>query len=185
MATVSSSHQVSLGKSGNIWATLTEIGAAMGWAALPSGIIVMWAGTLATIPSGWRLCDGSSGTPDLRDKFVKGAANLANPGSTGGASTHTHSVTTNVAVADHASHTHTLATIAGTVSGSTTTNNIVQTGGGLSTASGTGNNANLRSSTTTGGPSATLTHAVTNNAVTTGSTNNEPPYYTVAYIQKI
>jgi len=39
----------------------------------PSGIIVMWHGSVATIPSGWYLCDGNNGTPDLRDRFIVGA----------------------------------------------------------------------------------------------------------------
>jgi microcystin-dependent protein len=37
-------------------------------------MIMMWSGTIATIPSGWLLCDGTNGTPDLRDKFVIGAS---------------------------------------------------------------------------------------------------------------
>ena len=40
---------------------------------IPSGLIAMWKGSVATIPAGWALCDGSNGTPDLRDKFVVGA----------------------------------------------------------------------------------------------------------------
>lgn len=40
---------------------------------IPTGVIWMWSGTIATIPSGWALCDGSNGTPDLRDRFVVGA----------------------------------------------------------------------------------------------------------------
>lgn len=35
------------------------------------GIIVMWSGT--TIPSGWALCDGTNGTPDLRGRFILGS----------------------------------------------------------------------------------------------------------------
>lgn len=38
-----------------------------------TGAILLWYGLIATIPSGWRLCDGTNGTPDLRDKFVVGA----------------------------------------------------------------------------------------------------------------
>jgi hypothetical protein len=38
-----------------------------------TGMIIMWSGTIATIPSGWLLCNGSSGTPDLRNRFVIGA----------------------------------------------------------------------------------------------------------------
>ena len=58
------------------------------WAAhdsIPSGVIVMWSGTLANIPSGWVLCNGTNSTPDLRDRFIVGAAAGADPGSTGGA----------------------------------------------------------------------------------------------------
>ena len=38
--------------------------------AIPIGAIVLWSGSIATIPSGWSLCDGSSGTPNLTAKFV-------------------------------------------------------------------------------------------------------------------
>lgn len=40
---------------------------------VPSGVIVMWSGTIATIPSGWFLCDGTNSTPDLRNRFIVGA----------------------------------------------------------------------------------------------------------------
>lgn len=40
---------------------------------VPSGVIVMWSGTIATIPSGWTLCNGNNSTPDLRNLFVVGA----------------------------------------------------------------------------------------------------------------
>lgn len=39
----------------------------------PSGVICMWSGATTAIPTGWALCNGSNGTPDLRDKFVVGA----------------------------------------------------------------------------------------------------------------
>ena len=38
-----------------------------------TGMIMLWSGSIASIPSGWALCDGSSGTPDLTDKFVVAA----------------------------------------------------------------------------------------------------------------
>lgn len=47
----------------------------------PAGSIIMWAG--ATVPTGWRLCDGSGGTPDMRGYFVE-VNNLASAGSTAG-----------------------------------------------------------------------------------------------------
>ncbi len=40
---------------------------------VPSGIICMWSGTIATVPSGWFLCNGSNSTPDLRNLFIVGA----------------------------------------------------------------------------------------------------------------
>lgn len=41
--------------------------------AVPIGGIIMWSGTVATIPANWQLCNGTNGTPDLRDKFIAGA----------------------------------------------------------------------------------------------------------------
>jgi len=40
---------------------------------VPIGGIILWSGTVASIPASWQLCDGTNGTPDLRDKFVVGA----------------------------------------------------------------------------------------------------------------
>ncbi len=37
------------------------------------GLICFWNGAIADIPAGWALCDGTQGTPDLRDRFVVGA----------------------------------------------------------------------------------------------------------------
>ena len=47
---------------------------APGQAGLQKGIIVAWSGPIASIPKGWALCDGTNGTPDLRDRFVVGAS---------------------------------------------------------------------------------------------------------------
>ena len=38
--------------------------------AMPTGGIIMWSGTIATIPAGWALCDGTNGTPNLTGKFI-------------------------------------------------------------------------------------------------------------------
>jgi hypothetical protein len=54
-------------------------------AYMPSGGIIMWAGTIAEIPEGWALCDGENGTPDLRDRFILSVAGPEeDPGKTGG-----------------------------------------------------------------------------------------------------
>lgn len=34
------------------------------------GMVMMWPYSVATIPSGWHLCDGTAGTVDLRDYFL-------------------------------------------------------------------------------------------------------------------
>ena len=70
--------------------------------AVPSGIICMWSGESTAIPSGWHLCDGSSGTPDLRNRFIVGAGSSYDVGDTGGSNSvtlstsqipsHTHSI---------------------------------------------------------------------------------------------
>ncbi len=89
-----------------------------------------FAGTLAQIPSGWQLCDGTNNTPDLRDKFIRVVAVGENPGLTGGSNTHNHPDHTNVAVPATATaavkvgtsasnaaaqtHTHTISAIAHT-----------------------------------------------------------------------
>lgn len=58
-----------------------------------SGMIMLWSGAIVDIPAGWILCDGTLGTPDLLDLFVRGAGNGLVPGATGGAATHTHDFT--------------------------------------------------------------------------------------------
>jgi len=54
------------------------------------GSIAMWSGLLSNIPKGWALCDGTNGTPDLRERFVRGALNQGQMNNTGGATNHDH-----------------------------------------------------------------------------------------------
>ena len=55
--------------------------------AVPAGTIALWSGAVSSIPAGWALCDGGSGTPDLRGRFVAGAGGDYAVGDTGGAAT--------------------------------------------------------------------------------------------------
>jgi microcystin-dependent protein len=98
-------------------------------ATIPSGVILLWSGSIASIPSGWYLCNGSNSTPDLRDRFVVGAGTTYAVGATGGVAA------TTLIEANLPSHTH---SIAG--SGTTST----QSNGHTHTFSGTtaGMNAN-------------------------------------------
>ncbi len=62
------------------WVKL-ETGSSSTSSGTPAGGIIMWSGTIASIPVGWALCDGASGTPDLTDKFIISVASAAeNPG---------------------------------------------------------------------------------------------------------
>jgi len=54
---------------------------------MPPGGIIMWSGTVSNVPEGWLLCDGTKGTPDLRDRFIVGAGSTYNPSSIGGNNT--------------------------------------------------------------------------------------------------
>jgi hypothetical protein len=58
--------------------------------AVPSGGIIMWSGSIGSIPSGYVLCNGSNGTPDLRDRFVVGAGNSYSVGNNGGFTANTY-----------------------------------------------------------------------------------------------
>lgn len=53
---------------------------------VPKGTIVMWSGSIATIPDGWALCDGNEGRPNLKDKFIIGAGNKYTVGTNSGTS---------------------------------------------------------------------------------------------------
>lgn len=145
---------------------------------LPAGIIVMWSGTLATIPAGWNLCNGANGTPDLRDRFIVGAANGANPGTTGGASTHTHTAHSGVLAHSHTvtdpGHTHVQGVNSATTGGlsgyTPDTSSNTRVNSGYSTSSGTtGLTVNSE------GSGASYTH---------DSPSHLPPFYALAFIQK-
>lgn len=73
--------------------------------SIPSGSIIPWYGILGNIPSGFALCDGSNGTPDLRDRFIVGAGNSYNLSAIGGAKEVT------LTIAQMPSHAHTRGTM--------------------------------------------------------------------------
>lgn len=54
------------------------------------GSIIIWSGTIASIPSNWHQCNGAAGTPNLRNKFVRCAQDQAAIGNTGGSDSQDH-----------------------------------------------------------------------------------------------
>lgn len=139
----------------------------------PAGGIIMWSGSVATIPAGWNLCDGTSSTPDLRNRFVVGAGDTYSPDDTGGSDSvtlttaqmpsHSHSGSTNTA----GNHSHTVSAGPGD-GGTARAANTDGSGESFSTNSA-GNHSHSLSINSTGGG---------------GSHENRPPYYALAYIMK-
>ncbi|WP_338473090.1 hypothetical protein R4Z10_10400 [Niallia sp. XMNu-256] len=167
---------------------------------LPSGIIVMWSGSINEIPEGWLLCDGTNGTPDLRDRFVMGTNNDAEIGQTGGNNTialtesqlapHTHTGTSDPA----GGHTHT-----GTTNNAGTHTHVYIDSGVTSANRQPGNMATTIPSTTnretqpdgdhnhnfTTDPEEDHTHNFTTDAAGDGEPINIlNPYYKLAFIMK-
>lgn len=153
--------------------------------SVPSGFIGMWSGTIATIPSGWYLCNGSNSTPDLRNKFIIGAdadvTSIAKTSITGTA-TQTGGTKDSIIV----SHTHT-ATSTVTDSGHThpiiaETNVLLAGGTGRVVPSSFGSTA---SGFTTNSATTGITVATSNATTGSSGTNaNLPPYYALAFIMK-
>ena len=118
---------------------------------IPAGVILLWSGSVASIPSGWLLCNGSSGTPDLRDRFVVGAGGSYAVAATGGA-TAVSLGTTNLP-----SHTHSIS-----ASGTTSTVNIdhLHSVSGSGTTSGVSNGHTHTFSGTTTQENTGHTHSI-------------------------
>jgi microcystin-dependent protein len=151
-------------------------------ARLPAGVITMWSGSVATIPSGWVICDGTNGTPDLRNRFIVGAGSTYAVGATGGstaASTtssngaHTHTGTTGghaLTVAEMPAHTH-------TYRGATIT-------GGGSDPDGSGTTFETGNTSSAGSGDA-HTHTISSDGAHTHTvTTPLPPFYALCFIQK-
>ena len=151
--------------------------------AVPKGTIVMWSGSINAIPTGWSLCDGQVGTPDLRGRFIVGyeeeSDDYGTIGNTGGAEkvlltanqsglpAHSHGIT----IKESGAHTHGIATGTATTSTAVGAQKANNEYGGFNTAS-----------------AGTHTHSATINPVAAQQARspheNRPPYYVLAYIIK-
>jgi hypothetical protein len=161
----------------NIAGIITQIPATT--PSVPSGCILIWSGSVGSIPSGFVICDGTNSTPDLRNSFILGAGNSYTVGQTGGSTdaivvSHTHTATSTSTVTDPG-HNHTPANgyQFATYTGGP---------GGNGFAGSQGLFTSTTNTATTGISVATTT---TNSSTgTSGSGANMPPYYALAFIMK-
>ena len=140
---------------------------------VPSGCIMLWSGSIASIPSGWLLCNGSSGTPDLRDRFIVGAGSAYAVAATGGTAdavvvSHTHTAASNVSDPGHYHNSYTSGAPNGGGAGNC-----------LSYFQGAGGPQPTQPASTGITVGTTIT-----SAGVSGTNQNLPPYYALAYIQK-
>jgi hypothetical protein len=142
------------------------------------GKIAIWSGAIVDIEPGWQLCDGTNGTPDLRDVFVVGAGVGYAVGNEGGAAMHDHGGNTGdhvLTIAEMPSHDHPngvgdqIATsfVYGSVAGASVTNMNNDSDAGT-----------MQGLTGPRGGGQAHNHAI-------AAASNLPPYYALAYIMKV
>ncbi|NLA82955.1 MAG: hypothetical protein GX854_00185, partial [Clostridiales bacterium] len=176
---------------------------------IPRGLIAMWSGSIEMIPTGWALCDGKNGTPDLRDRFIVGAGNEYTVGDIGGSNkvtltlsqlpSHSHSSGT-LSTNSAGSHSHDSGTLSTSTTGShthtigfgkdnlsrSTGSNSAPFGSGSTTTSSSGSHSHSISGSTSSAGSHS--HSVTGATSSVGggeAHENRPPYYALAFIMKL
>ena len=145
-------------------------------ATIPAGLIAMWSGSIGSIPSGWYLCDGSNGTPNLADRFIIGAGSTYAVNGTGGVSSVTLTTNnmpahTHTATSTDSGHTHALSP--SSILGISSAGGGSYFGGGTQAVSGL--------SVSTGTANITTTNASAGSGTSFSILN---PYYALAFIQK-
>ena len=142
---------------------------------IPAGMISIWYGSIGSVPLGWYLCDGSNGTPDLRDRFIIGAGSTYAVSSTGGSAsvtlttsnmpTHTHVATSTVTDPGHVHSIAYQSTVAGADYGSSIA----------------GSSAGSQTNSASTGITVATTNASAGSSTSFSILN---PYYALAYVMK-
>lgn len=155
--------------------------AAIDQALPPVGGILLWSGAADAIPTGWALCDGENGTPDLRDRFIVGAGGAYEVGATGGEATHT------LTTAELPSHSHGVGSLKLSNAGAHT-HTYDYPGKSTSSNWDDRNLSSTTSETKNTGSAGNHTHTISGSTAAVGSGtahNNLPPYYALAFIMRI
>lgn len=176
-----------------------------GLSSVPIGGIIMWSGSITSIPAGWVLCNGTNGTPDLRNRMVIGAGSTYAVAATGGATTvvlaeanlpaHTHSFS--ATSSSNGAHTHSGS--AASAGSHTHSGNALSAWGNWGSGSITEGTAStgyqVQAIPSGGAHTHTLsinsdgahTHTISGTSGSTGSGSaheNMPPYYALAFIMR-
>jgi hypothetical protein len=159
---------------------VTLTGGIAGGGFIPTGGIIIWSGAANAIPTGWLLCNGSSGTPDLRNRFVVGAGSTYAVGATGGAS----SVTSDSSGTLTTNSSSVVVSRDGWGVGSeispsspTTAGRLISGSGSVETLEALESLSSAANNLTTG----SHTHTINGHAHTVATL---PPYYALCYIMK-
>lgn len=151
---------------------------------IPVGGIILWSGAIGDVPDGWQLCDGSNGTPNLRDRFVVGAGTSYAVGATGGADS------VALSEANLPAHTHGRGTLTTGTNGAH--RHTMQVSTGVASGGGLRGYTDYTSSADTGtagiASDGAHTHSVSGSTAATGSGTaheNRPPYLALAYIMRV
>ena len=148
---------------------------------IPSGVIVLWSGAANAIPAGWRLCDGTNNTPNLRDRFIVGAGTTYAVNATGGSAnaivvSHNHIARSSVTEPNNGQgHRHNFEARGDDGQGQGLGPGVV--GYNFNMGFGAGGMALATSGVTV---STTI-----DSAGISGTNANLPPYYALCYIMKI
>lgn len=137
---------------------------------LPIGGIIMFDNPIAQRPNGSQLCNGANGTPDLRDKFIYGAAVDGDVNATGGSDTHVHG---NANTGSGGSHSHSVSINTG---GSGSSSGVSGYAAGVDVSAGNHSHGSTGSTTA----EAAHTHTLGN----TGAGTSLPPYLKLYFVMR-
>lgn len=181
--------------------TATSFGGINVSGVVPTGGIIMWSGSIADIPTGWALCDGVNGTPDLRDRFIVGAGSSYGVGNTGGANSvslgplqipnHTHPIESGGAHTHSYNDRYYIETNTGPMTSASVKETIpsnYNSGVGSAGGADSGNTTWLVYNLPVTGSAGNHPHTMSSSGG--GGANgqaheNRPPYYALAYIMKL